>query len=179
MTFADTWQSADPDAVGGQPDKPPAPGEYLVTLIDGKAGTSKKGNAYTVLTFRDERSQHEWPVLFGFKSQAQANFAKNQIRELGVDVDAVADLDELDQALKAVVGSYYDVEVEAASDPQYDDSTYIRGRAGSAPPSDVEQTAEIPGTEPAAAGVDTDDVPFLWREPESRVHNYNPWGTIA
>ena len=156
--FTDTWQSADPDAVGGQPDKPPAPGEYLGTLIDAKAGTSKKGNAYAVRTLRDER---EWPVLFGFKSQAQANFAKNQIRELGVDVDAVADLDELDQALKAVVGSYYDVEVEAASDPQYDDSTYIRGKAGSAPPSDVPSDASIPGTEPPAAGdLDTEEVPF-------------------
>lgn len=162
MTFTDTWTNADPDAIGGQPDKPPAPGPYLVTLIDGKAGTSKKGNAYAVLTLRDERSQHEWPVLFGFKSQAQANFAKNQIRELGIDVDAVADLDELDQAIKACVGSYYDVEVEAASDPQYDDSTYIRGKAGSAPPSDVPADAAIPGAETAtaAAGVDTDDVPF-------------------
>lgn len=159
MSFADTWASADPDAVGGQAGKPPEPGEYTVALIEAKADTSKSGNAYAVLTLRDARTQHEWAVLFGFKSQGSANFAKNQIRELGVNVDAVADLAELDAALKAVVGGFFEVEVVAAADPQYDASTYIRGRAtaaGQEPVSDVSSAVE-----PVAAGeVPTDDVPF-------------------
>lgn len=175
MTFETTWANADPDAVGGQPDKPPAPGEYLVTLTSAKAGTSKAGNAYAVLELRDERTQHEWPVLFGFKTQAAANFAKNQIRELGVDVDRVAGLDELSDALRACVGSYYDVEVVASQDAKYDDSTYIRGKAGgTAPVSDV--PADLPPEPVPPSGGDDDDVPFHHRDPAPRWHEHNPWG---
>lgn len=157
MNFEDTWATADPDAVGGESGKPPEPGEYIVTLKGGRAGISKKGNAYAALTLSDLRTGHDWDVLYGFGTQSQANFAKNQIRELGIPVDRVADLDGLDAALKERAGTYYEVEVVAASDPQYDASTYIRGVATDAgPPTDV--PAEVGA--PAAPPADTDDVPF-------------------
>lgn len=158
MSFEDTWNNADPDAVGGDSGKPPEPGEYIVTLKGGRAGISKKGNAYAALTLSDLRTGHEWDVLYGFGTQAQANFAKNQIRELGIDVDAVTGLDGLDAALKEKAGTYYEVEVVAPSKPEYDASTYIRGVADAGPVSDV--PAEPVGAPVVADGIDTEDVPF-------------------
>jgi len=159
MSFEDTWGNADPDAVGGESGKPPEPGEYIVTLKSGRAGVSAKGNAYAAITISDLRTGHEWDVLYGFKTQGAANFAKNQIRELGIPVDQVADLDSLDTALKGKAGTYYEVEVVAPSKPEYDASTYIRGVATNAgPPTDV--PAEPVGAPVTADGVDTEDVPF-------------------
>jgi len=159
MSFEDTWGNADPDAVGGESGKPPEPGEYIVTLKSGRAGVSAKGNAYAAITISDLRTGHEWDVLYGFKTQGAANFAKNQIRELGIPVDQVADLDSLDTALKERAGTYYEVEVVAPSKPEYDASTYIRGVATNAgPPTDV--PAEPVGAPVTADGVDTEDVPF-------------------
>lgn len=159
MSFEDTWGNADPDAVGGESGKPPEPGEYIVTLKSGRAGISKKDKAYAAITISDLRTGHEWDVLYGFKTQGAANFAKNQIRELGIPVDQVADLDSLDTALKGKAGTYYEVEVVAPSKPEYDASTYIRGVATNAgPPTDV--PAEPVGAPVTADGVDTEDVPF-------------------
>jgi len=159
MSFEDTWGNADPDAVGGESGKPPEPGEYIVTLKSGRAGVSAKGNAYAAITISDLRTGHEWDVLYGFKTQGAANFAKNQIRGLGIPVDQVADLDSLDTALKGKAGTYYEVEVVAPSKPEYDASTYIRGVATNAgPPTDV--PAEPVGAPVTADGVDTEDVPF-------------------
>lgn len=161
MSFEDTWGNADPDAVGGESGKPPAPGTYIVAMKDARAGTSKAGNAYAVISLVDLRTQHEWDVLFGFKTQGAANFAKNQIRELGVNVDSVADLDGLDTALKEKAGTYYEVEVVAPSDPKYDASTYIRGVAEAAPPPAQSDIPSDAGPAPVAAGaIDTEEVPF-------------------
>lgn len=157
-SFEDTWATADPDAVGGESGKPPEPGEYIVTLKSGRAGISKKDKAYAAITVSDLRTGHEWDVLYGFGTQGAANFAKNQIRELGIPVDQVADLDSLDTALKEKAGTYYEVEVVAPTKPEYDASTYIRGVATDAGPaqSDVPSDAAVP----TAAPVDTDSVPF-------------------
>lgn len=178
MSFEDTWANADPDAVGGESGKPPAPGEYVVTLKSARAGMSKADNAYAAITFEDLRTQHEWDVLFGFKTQGSANFAKNQFRELGIDVDQVTDLDALDTALKAKAGTYYEVEVVESKNPAYDASTYIRGVAqAGAPPTPESDVPSDVGPEPVAAGgIDTDDVPFLWRPFDGIVeHNHNPF----
>lgn len=158
MSFEDTWGNADPDAVGGESGKPPEPGDYIIVLKSGRAGISKKNKAYAAITISDLRTGHEWDVLYGFGTQGAANFAKNQIRELGIPVDQVADLDSLDTALKEKAGTYYEVEVVAASDPKYDASTYIRGVATDAGPvqSDVPSDAAVP----TAGPVDTDSVPF-------------------
>ena len=161
MSFEETWGNADPDAVGGESGKPPEPGEYIVTLKSGRAGVSAKGNAYAAITISDLRTGHEWDVLYGFKTQGAANFAKNQIRELGVNVDQVGDLDGLDTALKEKAGTYYEVEVVAANDPKYDASTYVRGVAEAAPPAAQSDIPSDAGPAPVAAGaLDTEDVPF-------------------
>lgn len=160
-SFEDTWGNADPDAVGGESGKPPEPGEYIVTLKAARAGESKAGNAYAAITVSDLRTGHEWDVLFGFKTQGSANFAKNQIRELGVNVDEVVGLDGLDSALKEKAGTYYEVEVVAANDPKYDASTYVRGVAEAAPPAAQSDIPSDAGPAPVAAGaIDTEEVPF-------------------
>ena len=159
MSFEDTWATADPDAVGGESGKPPEPGDYIIVLKSGRAGISKKNKAYAAITISDLRTGHEWDVLYGFGTQGAANFAKNQIRELGIPVDQVADLDSLDAALKEKAGTYYEVEVVAPSKPEYDASTYIRGVATDAGPAQSDVPAEPVGA-PATAPVDTDDVPF-------------------
>lgn len=157
--FDQMWGNADPDAVGGESGKPPEPGEYIVSLQSARAGESKAGNAYAAITVRDLRTGHEWDVLFGFKTQGAANFAKNQIRELGVNVDQVTGLDGLDAALKEKAGTYYEVEVVASKDPAYDASTYIRGVATDAGPA-TDVPAEPVGAPVTADGIDTDGVPF-------------------
>lgn len=159
MSFEDTWGNADPDAVGGESGKPPEPGEYIVTLKSGRAGISKKNKAYAAITISDLRTGHEWDVLYGFGTQGAANFAKNQIRELGIPVDQVADLDSLDTALKEKAGTYYEVEVVAPSKPEYDASTYIRGVATDAGPA-TDVPADPVGAPATADGIDTEDVPF-------------------
>lgn len=128
MGFNDTWHDADPDAVGGEKTQPPEPGLYTVTLMDGAAFTSKRGDDWMRISIEDVATRHAWDVLFGFGSQAAANVAKNQARELGVDVNQATSLEALDTQLKQQLGQY--LEVEVVQDGEYRNS-YVRGRAES------------------------------------------------
>lgn len=156
MSFNSTWHTADPDAVGNQdnPD-PPNPGTYDVILIDASAFTSKKGEDWVALKWQLVGTDHAWSVLLGFRSEAAANFAKREVRELGVDVDHVASLDDLDTVLKQQVARFFSVEV--VQNGQFR-NTYIRGHAS---------TSDVPVNPgdfaPAVANgpvPDDDDIPF-------------------
>lgn len=128
MSFNSTWHTANPDAVGGTDNNdPPDPGIYDVTLIDAGAFTSKKGDDWVKLEWRRLTDGYDWTVLLGFASEKAANFAKRECRELGVDVDSVASLDELDSALKQQGGHYFEVEVVQNGDFR---NTYLRGKSG-------------------------------------------------
>lgn len=148
-SFDQAWADADPDKVGTDNGEPPAPGTYTATLAVAEAFTSKKDEAWVKFVWRLLDQTDEWSVLYGFRSQAAANVAKNQIREVGVDVDNVAGLDGLDAALKQVVGGYFDIEVVQSGEFL---NTYVRGKA----------TSELPDSVPAAAvaTAQTDSVPF-------------------
>lgn len=156
MGFNDTWGQVDPNAVGGDDSQPPEAGTYTVVLKDADAFTSKKGEDWQKLEFGLLDRDHDWTVLFGFKSQAAANFAANQAREVGVDVSGIRSMEELAAALKQHVGTYYEVEVEQNGEYR---NTYIRGRSTSEPLNSLGAQAPAPPT-PVAAGAASSDVPF-------------------
>lgn len=156
MTFSSTWSSASTNPQD-QDDAPPPVGKHSVSLDDARAFTSQKGNEVLVAEFRVLDGPHEgvkWSVLHGFKNEKAAGVAKSLCASLGVDVESVPGIDELNDALKPHVGSYYSVDVQQKG--QWF-NTYVTGRLdGSAPVSDV-PSDDVPTH---VQGVDTSDVPF-------------------
>lgn len=151
MGFDDTWAQADPDAVGNSEDNAPDDGTHDAALIEGRAFTSKGGNDMVVLEWQTVDRQHQWPSLHGFKTQEAANFTKKTCRDLGVAIDDVASLDELDSLLKEHVGEFFEVEVKRNGDYI---NTYINGGG-------VKPVADVPADvspDPVPAG--DDGVPF-------------------
>lgn len=166
MTFAATWPHADADAVGGESGDdmtPPADGLHEVTLTGGGAWTSKSEADWVRFEFvTNDELQHKWTVLLGFKSQSQANMTKRKLRELGVPVDDLGSLDEIDAAIKGQIGSYFTVRVER--DGKFE-NTYVEGPAvaDGAPVPAAAPAAAAPAAPaaPAAAAVGADqDIPF-------------------
>lgn len=155
MSF-DAWHTADPDAAGNGDDlNPPDDGTYEVTLIGAAAFTAKSDaafvkNQYQVLT--GPAAGYEWTVLLGFKSQEQANVTKKACRDLGVEIDAITSQEALSEALEALVGQYYTVEVKTNGKFR---NTYIQGPL-------VGSDLPAPPPEPVTAGAPSDDdgVPF-------------------
>jgi hypothetical protein len=132
MSFSDTWPNA---TVDDQPDRtqPPEPGTgYTVIVRDAKALTAKNsGEDWVIIELEGidgAAAQHQWAVLQGFKSAQQAGFTKRVVRDLGVDIDSIsgASIEELDQALKPVIGQYFSVDVVQNGDYR---NTYFRGPA--------------------------------------------------
>jgi hypothetical protein len=162
MTFAETWENADPDAVGGDDLTPPADGLHEATLVGGGAWTSKKGVDWVRFEFvLNDGSEFKWSVLHGFKSQAQAGFTKREVRALGIDVEQLPpDLAALDAAIKEKLGGYYVVRVER--DGKFE-STYVEDVATAAttpgaPSAPAPEAAPAPA--PAGSTGTDDDIPF-------------------
>lgn len=164
MTFpTDTWQNASIE--GGDQTEAPDPGVYDVTVTDGKAFVSKAGNPVIVVELQvlgGSSHNHQWAELRGLKTEGQVKAAKAMCARLGVDVDNVFGLADIDAQLKGCVGLYYTVEVKQNGDYR---NVYVLGRCETAPPgTDVPAGDFIPSKEEAAAAVAaakaTDDVPF-------------------
>lgn len=138
-------------------DPPADDGDYVIELVKGSALTSKKGDDWVVLELADVASGHAWTLMLGFKSQGQANVTKTACSRLGIEVEEVASLQELDVQLSLLAGRYFEVTVKTNGEYR---NTYINGpavRPQQLPVSDV----PVPEEELAAAGVDDgDDVPF-------------------
>lgn len=156
MGFNDTWHDADPDAVGGEKTEPPEAGLYTIALMDGSAFTSKRGDDWMRVSYEDVATRHGWDVLFGFGSQAAANMAKNQARELGVDLSQATSLEALEAQLRQLAGNYYDVEVVQNGEYR---NTYVRGRAGGGMDTPAD-TSGLAQQQPVAAGAPGSDMPF-------------------
>jgi len=161
VSFDEMWRNADPDAVGGDDSNPPEPGVYVATLVDASAFFSRAGEAFQKMRWSCVETPHEWTVLSGFKTQGAANFAKNQARSVGVNVEAVASMEQLSAALEAQKGGWFEVEVVRNGDYI---NTYVRGRAQD---HRAEASGFGPASAPAAAApapapgsIDTSDVPF-------------------
>jgi hypothetical protein len=146
VSFTETWSKATVD--GTENTSPPPEGLYEVALTGASAFTSKKGTEIVKLEFRVMSAQengHEWTEIRSFGSQGAANAAKATCFRLGVDVDQVTSLDELDTELKGRTGRYYEAKVVRNGEYL---NTYIEGDATPA------------GQEPAAGPANDDDVPF-------------------
>lgn len=158
MSFSDTWANA---TVEDQPDRtqPPEPGLYTAVIRDAKAITAKNsGKDFVILEFEGidgAAAQHQWSVLQGFSSEQQASITKRVVRDVGVDIDNVTSLDDLDQALKAAIGQYFTVRVKQNGEYR---NTYIDGPAT---PIEQQQLPAAAATAPAGNGTaDDDDIPF-------------------
>lgn len=145
MTFEERWAGA---KAGGGDNDPPEPGVYEAALVDARAFTSQAGEDWVALTWRDTAGGYEWDVLYGFRSERQTNVTKGQIHALGVLVDEVGTLEELDQELKAKCGSYYTLSVKQKGERR---NTYVDGGVVSDVPADVRE---------AAAAAKADEIPF-------------------
>lgn len=154
---ADAWQSADPDAPMENND-PPDPGVYEAMLADAKAFTSSKGNDVAIVEWKivsgGQMAGYQYPAIYTFKNEGAIKAAKATAARIGVDVDKIGGLDDLDVALKQHIGDYYGIEV--VQNGQWR-NTYVQGRA-QAPLSDVPND----GFDPAPTDAATDDqtIPF-------------------
>lgn len=149
MTFAETWEKATSD--GNENSSPPPEGTYEIALIGASAFTSKKGSEIVKLELRvvsAGEQDHEWTEIRSFGSQGAANAAKATCFRIGVDVDNVSSLDELDTELKTHVGAYYSVNVVRNGEYM---NTYFE---------EATQPAEVPVDFQPAPVPDDDDVPF-------------------
>lgn len=131
----------------------PEPGTYDITLDDARAFTSKAGRDVVILDMRvvsGEAMGHRWTEMRGFKTEGQTKAAKATCARLGVPIDEVANLQELDAELKRLVGGYFEVEIVQNGEWR---NVYVQGRAT---PGDLPATP----TPTPAADVPDDDVPF-------------------
>jgi hypothetical protein len=152
VSFQQHWPNATADGTNSNNLQPPDEGLFDVALIDAGAFTSKRGADIAKVEFRVVSQAYngaEWAVLLGFDTQTKANIAKATCAQIGVDVETVESLDELDTALKEKVGGYYTVEVKRNGEYL---NTYIQGEADVAPPEPAAVAAGQPITD--------DDIPF-------------------
>lgn len=154
MSFEETWPKA---TVDGSNSNPPQEGEYELLLKGASAFNSKAGKDIVTLDLEVVsaiETGYEWTELRSFASQGAANAAKATCHRLGVDVESVSSLEELDSALKAVVGGYFSATVKRNGEYL---NTYIN---------EATQAAQVPvpvDPEPVPSGVasaDGDDIPF-------------------
>lgn len=154
MSFTENWSKATID--GTENTSPPPEGKYEVALTDASAFVSKKGSEIVKLELRVvsvNEQGHEWVEIRSFATQGAANAAKATCHRLGIDVESVSSLDELDTELKTCVGRYYAVNV--VRNGEYV-NTYVEDIV-------TPQAAAEPEFKPAGfkpATVDDDDAPF-------------------
>jgi hypothetical protein len=155
VSFSETWPKATAD--GSENNDPPPEGSYEVALVDTSAFVSKKGAEIVKLELRvvsAHENGHEWTELRSFASQGAANAAKAACSRLGVDVESVSSLEELDAELKQLVGRYYEVSVVRNGEYL---NTYVEHEttAQHAAPAAAAEAAA-----PAAGAADSDPVPW-------------------
>jgi hypothetical protein len=156
MSFESTWPNATADS-NGESNPPPEPGDYNVAIQDARAFTSKAGNEVMVVELRileGSRAGYVWSDVRGFKSEKAAGAAKSFCAGLGVSVEEVGSMEELDYALKLVIGNYFKVKV--VQNGQYT-NTYVNDRLGEQVASDV-PNGDVPTHVPSTAS--DESVPF-------------------
>lgn len=155
MTFDSTaWQRADINSDDNA--TAPDPGTYEVKVTDGRAFTSKAGNTVLIVELEvltGPAAGHRWPEVRGFKSDGQVKAAKSMCARLGIEVGEITSLDALDTAVKAVIGSYFGVDVVQNGDYR---NVFVGDRLTATVPTDV----PFNEGEFETAPVTDDDVPF-------------------
>lgn len=168
MSFpTDAWNAASVDQQDGN-NEAPDPGmdgkaSFDVLLDDARAFTSKAGNAVIVLDLRvmgGPMDSYQWAELRGLKTDGQIKAAKATCARMGISVDEVTGLEDLDAQLKECKGRYYEIEVVQNGEYR---NVYFQGPASATPASDVPNnlpsTEEVAAARAAAYG-DDEDIPF-------------------
>lgn len=155
MSFAETWGST--TVSDNDRSEAPAPGTYEVAIEDAKAFTSKAGDDWFVVELKiitGDQAGHQWAVLSKLSTEGGVKAAKSMCSRMGVPVNAITSLDELDTAAKTVVGQYFAADVVQKGEYR---NTYIGDRL-----TGVEPVSDVPSDVPAegAAPDDDDDIPF-------------------
>lgn len=165
MSFAPYDPDKHDNPNGGNDLEPPADGTHTgCTLTDAAAFTAKSsGKTFAKFVWRNT-DDYEWTVLQGFSDDNdQVNaITWGVIQKLGINPVDVHDLDQLDAALKAQIGSYYDLGVKTNGKFR---NTYVNGPSVGDNPKVQEQIANgsQPAAVPAGGGVpDDDDIPFTY-----------------
>jgi hypothetical protein len=168
MSFDNTWANAtveDQDRA-----EAPEPGTYTVVIRDAKAITSKeKGEDWVIVEIEGldgVAEGHQWPVIQGFRTPQAAGFTKRVCRDLGVDIDNVNNLDDLDAQLKTTIGQYHTVDVKQKGDFK---NTYFQGRVTQ----ESLPAAATGGGPGSATNEDGDPIPFLWDGPREYSDRYH------
>jgi hypothetical protein len=152
VSFQETWGSATVNE-GETNNTPPPEGSYELLLKGAGAFTSKQGNdvmrmEWEVVSVAE--TGYEWSEIRGFGTQKQANAAKSTCHRLGINVEQIASLDELDTALKNLIGGYFSVNVVQNGEYR---NVYVEAPSGSpTPPSDEPEFQPAP--------VADEDIPF-------------------
>lgn len=155
MSFGDQWGAA----TVGENDRsdPPEPGIYQVAVTDAKAFTAKSGSDYLIVELRIVSGHgigHEWSLVANLSTEGGVKAAKNISARLGLPIEHIASLEDLDREVKIPIGSYFEVEVVQKGEWR---NTYIKGPA-TADVSDV--TPAEPASVGAAQSTVDDDIPF-------------------
>lgn len=156
---AGTWAAADPDAPLESKD-PPDPGVYDVVIADARAFQSKAGKDTLIVEWNitaGPQTGYQWPDIYGFKSEGQTKAAKGLCSRIGVDVEGIAGLGDLDAAVKTRVGEYFTVEVRQNGDYR---NTYVQASSQPALVSDVPNDAFQPAAAASAGDADDEPLPF-------------------
>lgn len=153
MSFEETWETASINE--SNDDWTPPEGVYVATLTRSEAFTSKDGKELIILNFRSDLG--EWAALFGFGSDKATAFTKTQCARLGVKVNKVHSLYELDSALGEVVGNQYTVEV--VKNGKYT-NTYVQGEKSGESEGGLAVDATVNGAAPSSTFTSSDDIPF-------------------
>jgi hypothetical protein len=151
-----TWQNA---KVMGGDEPPPEPGTYYATVEDATVFTSSAGEDYIRMGYRivgGADDGYTWSMLGGsFNNETATAIAKTHCARLGIDVNQVNALEELDESLKACVGRSYEITVK--------DNGEFRNVYVNRDVSDEVGESDIPTPEmePAPVGADDEDpIPF-------------------
>ena len=164
MSFpTDQWQNAsvnnDDDTTEAPDPGPSGRATFEVELTDAKAFVSKAGNAVIVLDMKvlgGPMDTYSWTELRGLKSEGSIKAAKATCAKLGVDVDNVLGLEDIDSQLKGCVGGWYEIEVVQNGEWR---NVYVLGRAGRKPPETPSSDEVAEAREALAAAAKSDDDP--------------------
>lgn len=157
-TFSDTWSAT--TVSDNEQTEPPEPGTYEIALDDARAFTAKSGKDWFVVELRivtGENMGHQWSVLADLTKDGGVKAAKSMSAKLGVPIDEIGSLDDLDRLAKQHVGSYYEVDVVQRGDFR---NTYFRGPITGEQMSTSDVPADVPTAAAPGAAVADDEIPF-------------------
>lgn len=169
------WSAASTE--GPEGGEAPPPGLYEVSIETAEVFQAKSSGddfirmAYKVMV--GPLTGHEWSEVRGLTPKA-VPVQKAHCKKLGIDVDKVGSLDDLDAALRGVVGGYASVKVK--KNGQYLNTDVVARHSGPVG-SDVPSTVGAGAPAPPAEG--DDDIPFRAEYIVPKGQHLGTWSDFA